>query len=68
MVKINPRYTIVKEAEMRFRSFFLDLEKEYSLTFGELFQILSSSMADLSKYLIRVERHPSDPEKKGDEE
>ena len=68
MVKIHPRYPIVNQAEIKFRSFFLDLEKEYDLSFGELFKILSSSMADLSKYLIRGERHPLDPEKKGDEE
>lgn len=67
-MKIHPRYKVVNEAKIKFETFFLDLEKEYHLTFGEMFQIISSSMADLSKYLIRAERHPLDPEKKGDEE
>lgn len=43
------------------------VEKQYELTQGETLKILLEAAADQAKYLIRYERHPNDPDKKGDE-
>jgi hypothetical protein len=40
---------------------------KHKLTFGEIFSILSSLMSNWAKYNIRAERHPDDPDTKGDE-
>jgi hypothetical protein len=66
-MKLHPRSNIVQEARLEFDSFMLDLQRRYELTFGELFSMLGVKIADLAKYQIRSERHPDDPDKKGDE-
>ena len=66
-IKLHKRSQIVTKARSDFDMFLLDLEKKYELTFGELFSILGNSIANLAKYQIRGERHPDDPDKKGDE-
>lgn len=43
------------------------VEKEYELTAGESLRILLDAAAGEVKYMIRHERHPNDPDKKGDE-
>ena len=43
------------------------IQAEYRLTYGELLSLLGNSIASLAKYYIRHERHPDDPEKRGDE-
>lgn len=50
--------------------FYRELQKteaKYDLTQGESLKILLDAAANESKYSIRLERHPDDPEKKGDE-
>lgn len=42
-------------------------EEKYQLTQGESLRILLEAAANEVKYLIRLERHPNDPDKKGDE-
>lgn len=67
-MRLHKRFFITKEASLKFQNFMLDLEKEYSLSYGELFQITSFYISTLAKYLIRDERHPEDADAKGDEE
>jgi len=67
VMKIHERFFITQKASLKFQNFLLDLEKEYDLTYGEMFQILSLSISHLAKYLIRDERYPNDQTKKGDE-
>lgn len=43
------------------------IEEKYELTQGESLKILLESASDMVKYVIRHERHPNDPDKKGDE-
>ena len=50
-----------------FDKFLLDLEQEHELTYGEVFSLLGHAIGNLAKYQIRSERHPDDPDKKGDE-
>jgi len=45
----------------------LELEQEHALSYGELFSLYGNAIAHLAKYQIRGERHPDDPDKKGDE-
>lgn len=50
--------------------FFKELKKteeEYQLTQGESLRLVLDAAANEVKYLIRYERHPNDPDKKGDE-
>lgn len=67
-MKIHKRFFVTQDASQKFQLFMIDLEKEYDLTYGELFQITSVYISNLAKYLIRDERHPDDISKKGDEE
>ncbi len=45
----------------------LDLEEKYDLTNGETVSIVGNFLAMRAKYMIRNERHPKHPNKKGDE-
>jgi hypothetical protein len=66
-MKLHPRSNAVTKARLEFDTFLLDLEQKYGLTYGELFSLLGNAIANLAKYQIRGERHPNDPDKKGDE-
>ncbi len=66
-MKIHPRAHVVAEARSAFARFMLDLEKKHDLTYGELFSLYGAAIENLAKYQIRSERHPEDPDKKGDE-
>ena len=66
-MKLHQRALIVQKARHAFETFLLELETEYQLTYGELFSLLGNAVANLAKYQIRTERHPDDPDKKGDE-
>lgn len=66
-MKLHPRSNIVEKARNELAMFLLDLEQKYDLTSGELFSMLGHKIVDLAKYQIRSERHPDDPDKKGDE-
>lgn len=66
-IKLYPKTQEVNSAKLELGSFIHELESKYKLTYGEIIKILGSAIAREAKYLIRVERHPNDPDKKGDE-
>jgi len=66
-LKLHTRSPIVTQARNALAAFLLDLEQEHALTYGEMFSLLGNAIADLAKYQIRTERHPNDPDKRGDE-
>ena len=66
-MKLHPRTVVLQRARHAFETFLLELETEHELTYGELFSLLGNAVANLAKYQIRAERHPDDPDKKGDE-
>ena len=66
-MKLHPRLFIVQQAENRLSGHLLDVCKEFHLTDGEVVKILASRLLAESKYIIRGERHPGQPDKKGDE-
>lgn len=67
MPEIHPRYWIVSKAENELSVFILEWQQKHDLTFGETIKVLCTMIERESKYLIRSERHPEDPDKKGDE-
>lgn len=66
-MKLHARTQIVEQARSEFVCFLRELQQKYELTFGEMYAILGNKIADLAKYQIRRERHPNDPDKKGDD-
>ena len=41
--------------------------KEHDLTWGEILAFHAKETASCANYIIRTDRHPDDPSKKGDE-
>lgn len=66
-MKLHQRMAIVQKARNELETFLLELEQKHELTYGEVFSLLGNAVANLAKYQIRAERHPNDPDKKGDE-
>lgn len=66
-MKLHERARIVTDARLEFDQFVLDWIQKHDLTYGELFSIFGQSIANNAKYQIRAERHPDDPDKKGDD-
>lgn len=66
-MKIHKRTLIVEKAQSAFAMFLLELEQKHALTYGEMFSMFGNAIANLAKYQIRGERHPDDPDKKGDD-
>lgn len=66
-MKLHPRYFVVEEARREFWEAFLQISEKHQLTLGEQNDILLEKMASNNKYQIRIERHPEDPSKRGDE-
>lgn len=66
-MRIHPRLYVVQQASNELAAKLNELEQTHSLTYGEMFSMLAERMANLAKYLIREERHPENPDKRGDE-
>jgi hypothetical protein len=66
-MKIHPRTKIFQEARNQFHEFLLNLEQKHELTLGEILHLLGGEVAHFATYQIRYERHPDNPDKRGDE-
>lgn len=66
-VRLHPRMQVVADAEYEFKKAWRAIEEKYELTYGEMFRILGQQVDNIARYLVRSERHPDDPDKKGDE-
>jgi hypothetical protein len=66
-VKLHARTPIFEKARHELTMFLLDLEEKHGLSYGEMFSMLGGAISNLAKYQIRAERHPNDPDKRGDE-
>lgn len=64
MAKIHPREAIVKKASGQMKDLFIKW-MDQGVTYGEMIRILSETLADIGKWIIRVERHPDDPDTPG---
>jgi hypothetical protein len=56
----------VEKAEIDLAEFILSWVQEHDLTFAEITKLLAGQILRCNKYAIRTERHPNDPDKKGD--
>lgn len=66
-MRLHPRYHPMRKAACEVGAAVLKAVEDHDLTYGELISILAQETAMAAKYLVRIERHPDDPEKKGDE-
>lgn len=68
MLKLHPRFFVVRKAETELDECVSKIAREHDLTSIELLQILATRSQNELKYMLRAERHPGDPGKKADEE
>lgn len=66
-LRLHPRTQVVAKARAAVAGAMLAIAKTYDLTYAEEAQILAGAIENCMKYAIRAERHPDDPEKRGDE-
>ena len=66
-MKLHPRLERVQKAKLKLNEAVWNVIKDYDLTYMEIIGILSDETRTVIKYGIRHERHPRDPDKKGDE-
>ena len=66
-MELHKRYHLVVDAEIELKIFLLKWEKKHNLTMVEIVRVLLSSAQDMSRFMLRAERHPKSPNKKGDE-
>jgi hypothetical protein len=66
-VRLHPRRAIVSKARIEIGAAVNDAIGKHDLTYAELFGILAEVMQSWAKYAVRDERHPGDPDAKGDE-
>lgn len=66
-MRLHPRTQIVERAKVELALAVVDLAAKYDLTDAELVRILAQSLDERGRALVRDERHPDDPDKKGDE-
>lgn len=64
---LHQRTRQVTQAKIELSEFMRTLEQKFDLTFAEAAHLLAGQIEDTMKYAIRQERHPDDPNKKGDE-
>ena len=66
-LRLHPRLRVVQQADIEIRCAVGKIAAQHELTYGEIFGILGNLVSEEAKYMVRAERHPSDPEKKGGE-
>jgi len=66
-VRLHPRRQQVHQAENDIATAVEQAISTYELTFVESLQILGAIQSEHLKWMLRAERHPDDPSKKGDE-
>lgn len=67
-MRLHKRTMPVQKAANEFRAYALDWVERHDLTYGEIVGIIAESLGTIAKFMRREERHPDDPEKRGDEE
>lgn len=67
MVAVHQKTRITERAYGELESFLTDLQIKHKLTEAELVFIISRQLTNVTREVIRLERHPTDPNKIGDE-
>jgi len=66
-MELHPRMFLVEQAKRDVGEALAPIIRKYHLTYVELNEILLCEALNWNKYAKRAERHPNDPDKKGDE-
>lgn len=66
-ILIHQRSEIVTRAHTDLATAMVKIIEKRKLTHAEVTSILAQEILSWNKYAIRAERHPGDPDKKGDE-
>lgn len=66
-MKLHARTMHVSRARNEIGLALIRLQQEHDLTDIEMLQAINEAQASILKYMLRAERHPTDPEAKGDE-
>jgi hypothetical protein len=66
-MKLHARTHMVNQAHSEAGLALLEIWKKYDLTWGEIVAFHAAEQQSAARYIIRTERHPDDPEKRGDE-
>jgi dsDNA-binding SOS-regulon protein len=66
-IKLHPRTMVVQKAERDLHDRLSDVADEHDLSWTEMAIILGNLQTNALKYVLREERHPEDPDRKGDE-
>ncbi|MFF0822492.1 hypothetical protein ACFYUR_19185 [Micromonospora haikouensis] len=67
-MRLNARTLPVQRASRAIRDALNTLQEEHDLTDIEKLRVLIEHQQTITKYMLRAERHPDDPERKADEE
>jgi hypothetical protein len=68
IMRPHPRTSIVQKAEYEIQESILTISGKHGLTEIELLKVLNAVQAMTLKYMLRVERHPNDPDRPADAE
>ncbi|MEU7170232.1 hypothetical protein ABZ949_01920 [Micromonospora tulbaghiae] len=66
-MRLHERTMPVQAAESDFRIYLARFQRDNDLTHAEMLDMLLAAAQDRTKYMLRRERHPDDPDKKADE-
>ncbi len=64
---LHQRFFVVKAASLELETAVSKVVQDHGLTYVEALQALAEIQTRFLKYMLRAERHPNDPERKGDE-
>lgn len=68
-MKLHERTMLNQKHQCDFMTAMIDFLKDRDITYVELLIVMNQYMLSSAlKYMLRMERHPDDPEKRGDEE
>lgn len=67
-LRLNKRTRHVQKADGLFEEHAIQFQEEHDLTDIEMLRILINCQQRVTKYMLRAERHPDDPDRKADEQ
>jgi hypothetical protein len=67
-MKLHSRHQLVERARIELMELIDEWIKKHRLTAVEAMRCITGETHELTRYMLRRERHPDDPDKKADEE
>ncbi len=67
-MKLHPRVHVVRDAAIEHGRAWVDIMARHGLTAVEALHVLARAQTTLYRALLRMERHPGEPDKAADEE